>query len=124
MGSFVQYNVEEPPEGVPDGVASAALAVFASTCENRPMIILVQMHMGFPIACSDHPAMRGLLGDDAEWFDATKPASISFAIRRMIEDPELCAERVARNRAKADHYRWPDVARQTFAFLREMAEKA
>ena len=87
------------------------------------MIILEQMAMGLPIACSDHPAMRGLLGEDAEWFDATHPASISDAIRRMIEDPALCAERVARNRAKADQYRWPDVARETFAFLSALAVK-
>ena len=123
-GAFVQYIGEVPHEAMPDLYATADLAVFASSCENLPMIILEQMAMGLPIACSDHPAMRGLLGEDAEWFDATHPASISDAIRRMIEDPELCAERVARNRAKADQYRWPDVARQTFAFLRAMAKKA
>ena len=122
-GLFVEYLGEVPHEDMPALYASADFAVFASTCENLPMIILEQMAIGLPIASADHPAMRELLEDDAEWFVATQPSSIAAALRRMIENPSLCAERVARNIERADRYRWPDVARQTFAFLRDMAVK-
>jgi glycosyltransferase involved in cell wall biosynthesis len=122
-GLFVEYLGEVPHVDMPALYASADLAVFASTCENLPMIILEQMAMGLPIASADHPAMRELLEDDAEWFVATQPSSIAAALRRMIENPRLCAERVARNIERADRYRWPDVARRTFAFLSDMAVK-
>lgn len=122
-GLFVEYLGEVPHEDMPALYASADFAVFASTCENLPMIILEQMAIGLPIASADHPAMRELLEDDAEWFVATQPSSIAAALRRMIENPKLCAERVARNIERADRYRWPDVARRTFTFLRDMAIK-
>jgi glycosyltransferase involved in cell wall biosynthesis len=61
--------------------ASADMAVFSSTCENLPMIVLEKMAMGFPIACPEYPAMRALLGEDAAWYPsfpgvlAVKPAT-------------------------------------------------
>jgi glycosyltransferase involved in cell wall biosynthesis len=64
-GSFVEYLGEVPHADMPSLYASADMAVFASTCENLPMIVLEKMAMGLPISCSEYPAMWALLGENA-----------------------------------------------------------
>jgi glycosyltransferase involved in cell wall biosynthesis len=86
-GSFVEYLGEVPHADMPALYASADMAVFASTCENLPMIVLEKMAMGLPIACSEYPAMRALLGEDAAWFNPASIASVAEALRALISDP-------------------------------------
>jgi glycosyltransferase involved in cell wall biosynthesis len=117
-GSFVEYLGEVPHADMPSLYASADMAVFASTCENLPMIVLEKMAMGLPIACSEYPAMRALLGEDAAWFDPASIASVAEALRALISDPQRCAEISQHNRSKAAAYDWDRVARETFKFLR------
>ncbi len=117
-GSFVEYLGEVPHADMPSLYASADMAVFASTCENLPMIVLEKMAMGLPIACSEYPAMRALLGEDAAWFDPASIASVAEALRALISDPLRRAEISQHNRSKAAAYDWDRVTRETFKFLR------
>jgi glycosyltransferase involved in cell wall biosynthesis len=117
-GSFVEYLGEVPHADMPALYASADMAVFASTCENLPMIVLEKMAMGLPIACSEYPAMRALLGEDAVWFDPASIASVAEALRALISDPQRRVEISQHNRSKAASYDWDRVTRETFKFLR------
>ena len=117
-GLFVEYLGEVPHAEMPGLYASADMAVFASTCENLPMIVLEKMAMGLPIACSEYPAMWALLGEDAAWFDPASIASVAEALRALISDPHRRAEISQHNRSKAAAYDWERVTRETFAFLR------
>ena len=64
-GSFVEYLGEVQHADMPALYASADMADFSSTCENLPMIFLEKMAMGLPIDCSEYPAMRSILGENA-----------------------------------------------------------
>ena len=117
-GLFIEYLGELPHADMPALYASADLAVFASSCENLPMIVLEKMAMGLPIACAEYPAMRALLGEDAAWFDPASSASIAEALHALISDPVRRANISQRNLSKTAAYDWQRVTRETFAFLR------
>lgn len=117
-GSFVEYLGEVPHADMPALYAYADIAVLASTCENLPMIVLEMMAMGLPIACSEYPAMRALLGEDAVWFDPASIASVVEALRALISDPQRRSEISQHNRSKAAAYDWDRVTREIFDFLR------
>ncbi len=74
--------------------------------------------MGLPIACSEYPAMRDLLGEDAAWFDPDSSASIAEALHALISYPVRRANISKRNLSETAAYDWQRVARETFAFLR------
>jgi len=71
-----------------------------------------------PIACSEYPAMRDLLGEDAAWFDPASIASVAEALRALISDPQRRIVISQHNRSKAAAYDWDRVTREAFAFLR------
>ena len=94
----------------------------AYTCENLPMIVLEKMAMGLPIACSEYPAMRALLGGDAAWFSPASIASVAEALRALISDPQRRADISQRNRSNAAAYDRDRATRETFKFLRGRVE--
>lgn len=103
--------------------ARADLAVFASTCENLPNILLEAMGSGLPVACSDRSPMREVLLDGGVYFDPESPSSIEAALRVLIGDPDLRVRLAARARAIASEYTWERCADDTFRFLAAVARK-
>ena len=47
----------------------ADLGVFASSCENLPIILIEKMASGLPIACSNKGPMPEVLGSAGVYFD-------------------------------------------------------
>jgi glycosyltransferase involved in cell wall biosynthesis len=91
--------------------------VFASSCENMPIILLEAMAAGLPIACSRRGPMPAMLGDAGAYFDPDVPAEISAALIELIDSPELRAKNAAAAFARARDYSWVRCANDTFAFL-------
>ena len=97
--------------------------MFASSCENMPIILLEGMASGLPIACSHRGPMPEVLCGAGVYFDPENADEIAATLRQLIDDPELrrrCAEGAF---AKAQaYYSWERCARETFTFLRQIAE--
>jgi glycosyltransferase involved in cell wall biosynthesis len=97
----------------------ADVFVFASTCETFGMVITEAMAAGLPIACSNRGPMPEVLGDAGVYFDPEKPAEIAEAIRKLIEDPILRAEKADTAFERAKEFTWERCADKTFGFLAE-----
>jgi glycosyltransferase involved in cell wall biosynthesis len=101
---------------LPAVYAGADLAVFASSCENMPNILLEMMSSGVPIACSDRGPMPEVLGE-GETFDPERPDQIAQAIERLMRSPALREQHAAMAAARAAGFSWRRCAQETCAFL-------
>ncbi len=116
-GEFVRYLGPVSHEQLALHYLEADGFVFASSCENMPIILLEAMAAGLPIACSDRVPMPEVLGNAGVYFDPERPESIAAALRRLISDPELRAN-LAREAWEASlRYTWSRCANETFRFL-------
>ncbi|MCO5119208.1 MAG: glycosyltransferase family 4 protein [Burkholderiaceae bacterium] len=98
----------------------ADLAVFASTCENLPIILLEKMSAGLPIACSNKAPMSDVLGSAGVYFNPEGVLTIEDAIRRLLDSPELRSRCASLGYARSRAYTWDAAAADTFSLLREI----
>ena len=97
--------------------------VFASTCETFGQVITEAMAAGLPIACSNRGPMPEVLGDAGVYFNPEKPEDIAGAIRKLIEDPILRAEKAEAAYERAKAFTWERCARETFDFIVNVARE-
>jgi glycosyltransferase involved in cell wall biosynthesis len=91
--------------------------IFASSCENMPIILLEAMASGLPIACANRGPMPAVLGDAGLYFDPESPDSIADATTQLFLDAALRETLAARAYRRAAGYSWVESAAQTLAFL-------
>jgi len=65
--------------------------------------------------------MPEVLGDAGLYFDPERPATIADALERLAWDPRLREQLAARAYERAARFSWDRCARETFAFLAEVA---
>ncbi|MFW5858065.1 MAG: glycosyltransferase, partial [Planctomycetota bacterium] len=102
---------------------AADLFVFASSCENLPIILLEAMAAGLPIASADRDPMPEVLGAAGTYFDPTDAGSIADAVRGLCHAPERRAALARAAQERARGYRWDESAQRLFAFLATCAER-
>jgi len=122
--AFVNYAGAVAYEGLPGWYGAADICVFASSCENLPIILLEGMRSGLPIACSNRGPMPEVLGDAGVYFDPESPTDIARALRALIESPELRSRLAAAAFERSLAYSWTRCADETFAYLAEVARGA
>ncbi len=98
-------------------------AVFASSCENLPNILIEAMASGLPNASSGSGPMPEVLRDAGIYFNARDPDSIAATLRTLIEDEQLRTALAARGHSQAAQYSWARCASETFRFIREIAQR-
>ena len=96
--------------------------LFASSCENMPITLMEAMASGVPIVCSDRSPMPEILEESGEYFDPENSESIALAIQKMIESPELRAEKAKTAFEQAQRFSWDRCSRDTFSFLSKILE--
>lgn len=116
-GEFILYAGAVSHANLPARCAAADLFVFASSCENMPNVLLEGMAAGLPIACSDRGPMPEVLGEAGVYFDPESAASISQALRQLIDSPELRMRKAQAALQRVRQYTWARCATETFAFL-------
>jgi glycosyltransferase involved in cell wall biosynthesis len=114
---WVSYLGAVPYEELNNIYAQADLGVFASSCENMPIILLEKMASGLPIACSNRGPMPEVLGDAGLYFDPERPMEIMQSLRKYMDSPELRSEKARASIARCQQYSWERCADDTLAFL-------
>lgn len=101
----------------------ADLGLFASSCENMPIILLETMASGLPIACSNRGPMRELLGEAGLYFDPEQPDDIARALRELIESPQLRTQLAQKSYERAKQFTWQLCAHATLEFLSALPQR-
>jgi glycosyltransferase involved in cell wall biosynthesis len=120
-GGFVRYAGMLPYEALHALYAEANLCLFASSCEAFGQIVTEAMSAGLPIACSNRSAMPEILGNAGVYFDPENPDDIANTIIKLIESPELRAQKAQAAFERAKQYSWLRCADETFYFLAKTA---
>ena len=119
---FIHYRGSIKYADLPSTYHQADIFIFASSCENMPIILLEAMASGLPIACAQRGPMPEMLGDAGVYFDPENPEQIANALRSLLNDPELRARCAEKAFAKAQTYSWERCASETFDFLRRVTQ--
>lgn len=116
-GEFVKYHGPVAYGALPSLYQAADAFVFASTCENMPIILLESMGAGLPVLCSERAVMREVLADAGLYIDPEDVSSIAAGMSQLMSDPALRNRLAQRAFTLASRYRWEQTAAETFSFL-------
>ena len=114
----VRYLGKLPHDQLHEQYKKADLFLFASSCENMPNILLEGMASGLPIACSNLGPMPEILGQGGVYFDPEKPLEIVFALKKLINSPELRSRLAQKSFEKSLMYSWRRCAKETFGLIK------
>ena len=117
LGEFIHLTGPIPYESLHAYYKAADLGVFASSCENLPIILLEGMAAGLPIACSKMGPMPEVLQDGGLYFDPEDGADIYRVLKALIQAPELRANLAEKSWAATKTYSWQKCAEHTFKFF-------
>ena len=93
--------------------AAADAFVFLSEYEGFGLPVLEAMSRGVPVVTSTRPALGEVFRDAALLVDPRDVPAVAEAIDRVLRDPDLREELVARGRALASLHSWASCARLT-----------
>ena len=93
------------------------MIVFASSCENLPIILLEGMATGLPIASSSNMPMPEFLVDSAMYFNPENPNSIYMTLKKMIDNPSLRDALSQKSKFISENFNWKKCSNQTFKYL-------
>ena len=119
---WVRYHGNIPFEALHLHYQQADCGLFASSCENMPIILLETMASGLPIACSNKGPMPEMLGDAGVYFDPEQPADIARALLKLIASPQLRSTLAQASFERTQQYSWQRCADETFEFIVQIAE--
>jgi glycosyltransferase involved in cell wall biosynthesis len=102
LGQRVRFLGYLPDRDLAALYEGCRLVVFPSLYEGYGMPVLEAMHFGRPICCSRVTSLPEVAGEAALFFDPRRPQEIAGAMRRLLDDPALEAELVARGRARLE----------------------
>jgi glycosyltransferase involved in cell wall biosynthesis len=114
---WITYQGPVPYDNLRDLNAQADMAVFASTCENMPIILLEKMASGLPIVCSNTAPMPDFLKDAGLYAAIEDVAAFQLTVQQLIENKELRVSLSGKAQEYAANYQWSKAAADTFQFL-------
>lgn len=114
---FLFYRGAVPHEMLHQSYAQADINVFASSCENLPIILIEGMAAGLPTACSNRGPMPEVLGSAGVYFDPENPEDIAATLRTLLDSPELRVGLAQMAYARAKSFSWHLCADATLSFL-------
>lgn len=117
----ILYKGMIPYEDLPEIYKSADAFVFASSCENMPIILIEAMSAGLPIVSSEMGPMPEVLGDAGFYFNPLDVSSIYNALREMLESKSLREEKSNLSYQKSLNYTWKECSDRTFEYLFSIA---
>jgi glycosyltransferase involved in cell wall biosynthesis len=109
----VEWRRTVPDAELPRLYAQADAFVFASLSEGFGLPPLEAMACGTPVVTSAVTSLPEVCGDAAWLVDPSEAERIFEALRRLLTEPDLRAEFIARGHTRARQFTWRECARRT-----------
>ena len=97
--------------------------IFPSLYEGFGLPPLEAMSKGIPVASSDHPCMREILGDSAHYFNGMDVNDIARSIEKITGDDDLRKKVISSGYRQVQKYSWRRMAEETLLIYREVLEQ-
>jgi len=99
----------------------ADMFILTSTSESFGVVVVEAMARGLPVIAPNIDGIRDVVIDgDTGLLTENTVASISEAVRRLLEEPDLRDHLIAGAQAQSARYEWPAIARECAALYREV----
>jgi glycosyltransferase involved in cell wall biosynthesis len=98
----------------------ARVFVFPSLYEGFGLPILEAMQAGVPVVSSNAASLPEVCGDAALLFNPRSPADLTATLEKLLLNPKLCAEFVAKGHANLEHFSWKFTAERTLQVYRQV----
>ena len=112
----VDYNL------LPQYYRKSDMALFASSCENMPNILLEMMASGLPIACSNRGPMPEIYGSRGYYFDPEDPEEIAEIILKLILNVDKRQKLSKHSSERAKLFNWGKTTSETLSFMEYFIE--
>jgi glycosyltransferase involved in cell wall biosynthesis len=116
-GNYIENLGAIPYDVLNKYYENADIAIFASSCENMPNILLESMASGLPIACSNKGPMPEILGNAGVYFNPDSVKEIYISLKELINSEDLRIKLSSQSFAKVHEYSWEKCTRKTFQYL-------
>lgn len=113
IASHIHFMGYVPDEDLPAFYNGASVFAFPSLYEGFGLPVLEAMSCGTPVVTSNNSSLPEVAGDAAILTDPFDVDTLTFAIRRTLEDHELVAELRLKGLARAQCFSWERAARAT-----------
>lgn len=117
QNNFIKYVGNYPYNDLHNKYTMYDVFVYASTCENQPIILLEAMASGLPIASSNFGPMPEVLEDAAQYFNPEDVKSITTAIKEYLDDSQLRYTNARKSLYASNKYSWEICSKKTFEYL-------
>ncbi|NOL48012.1 MAG: glycosyltransferase family 4 protein [Synechococcus sp. MIT S9220] len=114
---WISYHGALSPTEISLFYKHSHLALFASSCENLPIILLEKMSSGLPVACANIRPMSDIFPANIGLFDPLNIFSIYKSLYSLISSPSLRAHSSRQSFKSSLDYSWNKCANETFAYL-------
>jgi glycosyltransferase involved in cell wall biosynthesis len=121
LGEHVRLSGFVNEAGLADRYAAADVCVFLSEYEGFGLPALEAMARGVPVVTSTLPALGEVFGEAALLVDPRDAPATADALDRLLRDPALRGDLMARGRALAARHSWAECAQVTRAALQDAA---
>jgi glycosyltransferase involved in cell wall biosynthesis len=121
-GLFVHFLGYVPRTRLPAIYDGAALLLMTSHDEGFGIPLLEAMASGVPVVALRRGAVPEVVGDAAVLVEEADAEALAEACERVLTDPAFRADRIERGRKRAQHFRWSETVRRTYAAYREVLD--
>jgi len=119
--SFIHFEENPTDERLAELYGQAELYVFPSRVEGFGLPPLEAMSQSTPVACSDIPSLREILGNAAVYFPKDNPDEIAKVISEVINNPIKKTELINRGLEQIKHYSWEKMAKEIVNIYQDCA---
>lgn len=100
----------------------AAVFVFPSFYEGFGVPPLEAMKFGVPVVAAKAASMPEVCGDAALYADPNKPEEFADQVYRLLDDPQLSTEMIARGRRREKEYSWPKFSNEVMEVYKQIGQ--
>ena len=117
---YIKFINHIPNKKLPSVHNKFDAAIFASSCENLPIILLESMASGLPIVSSSLGPMKEILGSGGLYFNPYSSKSIQLALEKFLLSSSVRFKLASLSYKMAGEYSWPENSENTLQFFKKL----